>query len=67
MTGSFRADRQIVCELIEAKTPRVLRDLLNAYFVELGILDRDLPWAQPVFGQGSYALGVIVRPTQCSA
>jgi hypothetical protein len=31
-----------VCDLIEAKTPRVLRDLLNAYFVELGMLDRDL-------------------------
>ena len=41
-TGFFRLERQIVRNLVEAKTPRVLRDLLNAYFVELEMLDRDL-------------------------
>jgi hypothetical protein len=42
MTGSFRADRQIVCGLIEANTPHLLWDLFNGYFVELEMLDRDL-------------------------
>jgi len=35
-------DHLIVCDLIEANTPRMLRDLLNGYFVELEMLDRDL-------------------------
>jgi len=42
MTGSFRADHQIVCGLIEANIPGMLRDLFNGYFVELEMLDRDL-------------------------